>query len=336
VWLEPKSIRRFRADLLRWFRKEQRDLPWRATSDPYRILVSEIMLQQTRVTVVKERYRDFLRRFPSAARLAKANEQSVLAAWSGLGYYRRARNLHAAAKSIVKSGCFPHTAEQLEQLPGIGRYTAAAVASIAFGEAVALVDGNVKRVLRRVAGRELSDQECWEAAQLLLARKAAGDFNQAMMELGAIICLPGEPLCSQCPVVGDCSARGPGSSINRKSRLKATVGYELAHRDGRVFLRQRQKSASLMPGMWELPAHNTNGTPILTVRHSITTTDYTVRVFPGRAKGRDGRWVDLRAVENFPLTGLTRKILMKTGLLESSMQGQQPGSEKNRKHLPDE
>jgi len=320
VWLEPTSIRRFRADLLRWFLKEQRDLPWRATKDPYRILVSEIMLQQTRVAVVKDRYRDFLRRFPSTAALARANEQAVLAAWSGLGYYRRARNLHAAARSIVKSGSFPRSAEKLEQLPGVGRYTAAAVASIAFSEAVALVDGNVKRVLRRVAGRELSDQECWKSAEQLLAKKSPGDFNQAMMELGAIVCLPGEPLCSRCPVAGECSSQGAGSRSKPKSRLKAAVSYGLAHRSGQIFLRQRQKSATLMPGMWELPAHNGKGLPILTVRHSITTTDYTVQVFSGRANARAGRWVDLRTLENFPLTGLTRKILMKTGLLQSSLQ----------------
>jgi A/G-specific adenine glycosylase len=324
VWLEQTSIRRFRADLLRWFRKEQRDLPWRATKDPYRILVSEIMLQQTRVAVVKDRYRDFLHRFPSAAKLAKANEQAVLAAWSGLGYYRRARNLHAAVRKIMNSGSFPRTTEKLEQLPGVGRYTAAAVASIAFGEAVALVDGNVKRVLRRVAGRELSDHECWQSAQMLLAEKAPGDFNQAMMELGAIVCLPGEPLCSQCPIADECRSQGAGSRNKPKLRLKATASYGLAYRSGRIFLRQRRKSATLMPGMWELPAHNGEGTAILTVRHSITTTDYTVRVFSCRANTRAGRWVDLRTLEKFPLTGLTRKILMKTGLLES-MQFQNRG-----------
>ncbi len=185
---------------------------------------------------------------------------------------------------------------------------------------MALVDGNVKRVLRRVAGQQLSDQECWASAQRLLAENAPGDFNQAMMELGAIVCLPGEPLCSRCPVAGECSSQGAGSRSKPKSRLKAAVSYGLAHRSGQIFLRQRQKSATLMPGMWELPAHNGEGVPILTVRHSITTTDYTVQVFSGRANARAGRWVDLRTLENFPLTGLTRKILMKTGLLQSSLQ----------------
>ena len=279
------------------------------------------MLQQTRVAVVKDRYSYFLSRFPSAARLAKAREQTVLAAWSGLGYYRRARNLHAAARNIVKSGSFPRSAEKLQQLPGIGRYTAAAVASIAFGEPVALVDGNVKRVLRRVAGREMSDHEYWNSAEELLAKRASGDFNQAMMELGAIICLPGEPLCSQCPVVRDCSSQGAGSRREPKSRLKAKLSYALARRNGSVFLQQRHESATLMPGMWELPAHQGRGTPILTVRHSITTTDYTVQVFPGRENGREGRWVPLRTVQSLPLSGLTRKILMKTGLLGSVPQG---------------
>ena len=291
------------------------------------------MLQQTRVAVVKDRYLDFLRRFPSAAKLAKAKEQAVLAAWSGLGYYRRARNLHAAARRIVARGSFPRSAEELGQLPGVGRYTAAAVASIAFGEPVALVDGNVKRVLQRIAGRELSDDECWNAAKQLLAKKSPGDFNQAMMELGAVICLPGEPLCSQCPIAMDCSSQGAGSKPKPKTRLKAKVSYRLAHRDGCVFLQQRHKSAALMPGMWELPAHEGRGTPMLTVRHSITTTDYMVQVFPSKKKGREGRWVDLRNVERLPLTGLTRKILMKLGLLKPFSIGLEPSVGKNRRHL---
>src|SRR6476659_7375133 len=141
------DARLFRRLLLRWFQKNQRKLPWRVESDPYRILVSEIMLQQTRVAVVEDRYRKFIAQFPTAERLARAREQTVLAAWSGLGYYRRARNLHAAAKEITKAGEFPRTAEALGELPGIGRYTANAVASIAFSEAVPVVDGNVKRVL---------------------------------------------------------------------------------------------------------------------------------------------------------------------------------------------
>src|SRR5947209_776201 len=140
--------RRFRSNLLRWYEREQRTLPWRGETDPYRILVSEIMLQQTRVAVVEERYKKFLQQYPTVRALAGAKEESVLAAWSGLGYYRRARNLHAAAKQISATGSFPRTVAELMRLPGIGRYTASAVASIAFGEPVAVVDGNVKRVLQ--------------------------------------------------------------------------------------------------------------------------------------------------------------------------------------------
>src|SRR5712671_1694640 len=144
----------FRRLLLAWYQESQRKLPWRGATDPYHILVSEIMLQQTRVAVVEERYRKFIGRFPSTERLARAKEATVLAAWSGLGYYRRARALHGAAKDVVRRGKFPRTAAELMELPGVGRYTAAAVASIAFGEPVAVVDGNVKRVLERVVTRK--------------------------------------------------------------------------------------------------------------------------------------------------------------------------------------
>src|SRR6516162_6741338 len=155
----------FRRRLLGWFQQYQRKLPWRGESDPYRILVSEIMLQQTRVAVVEDRYRKFIAQFPTAQKLARAKEQTVLAAWSGLGYYRRAHNLHAAAKKIAQAGAFPRTAEALLELPGIGRYTANAVASIAFGEPVSVVDGNVKRVLERFSGRTLNEAQYWHDAE---------------------------------------------------------------------------------------------------------------------------------------------------------------------------
>ena len=311
------TVVQFRANLLRWFRKEQRALPWRETRDPYRILVSEIMLQQTRVAVVEDRYKKFLQQFPTAKKLARAREQTVLAAWSGLGYYRRARNLRAAAKMVVSNGGFPSSSAALQKLPGVGRYTAAAVASIAFNEPVAVVDGNVKRVLRRITGRNLSDEACWRAAEQRLARNHPGDFNQAMMELGALVCLPGTPLCGQCPVARQCISRGAMAKTKPKARLKATVRHVLSQRNGSVYLQQRKKSASLMPGMWELPVlkPNKNGVPLLTVRHAITTTDYTVAVFKGSASVRGGRWVSLRSVEKLPLTGLTRKILRKLELL---------------------
>jgi A/G-specific adenine glycosylase len=315
---DPKQEKQLRKLLLRWYDREQRRLPWRGEKDPYRILVSEIMLQQTRVAVVEERYKLFIRQFPTAGRLARAREQTVLAAWSGLGYYRRARALHAAAKEIADNGGFPRTAEALRDLPGVGRYTAAAVASIAFGEASPVVDGNVKRVLGRVLGRELTEQDCWKAAGDLLDCRRPGDFNQAMMELGAMVCLPGKPLCERCPVAPLCAVRGAGAERKRASRRKAVVHYALALREGKVLLRQRPRTSPLMPGMWELPECRARSTkPLLRLRHSITTTDYSVLIFAGRGRGKVGRWISLSTVERMPLTGLARKVLRKAGMLSA-------------------
>src|SRR5215831_3276911 len=166
--------------LLNWYDGNRRRLPWREDRDPYRVWVSEIMLQQTRVAAVLEHYRRFLERFPTVHDLARARETSVLATWSGLGYYRRARMMHAAAKKIVREhqGQFPRTAEALRALPGIGRYTACAIASIAFGEALAVVDGNVERVITRFLGRALSAEAIWNFAQGLIDESRPGDFNQ--------------------------------------------------------------------------------------------------------------------------------------------------------------
>jgi A/G-specific adenine glycosylase len=301
---------RFRRLLLGWFQRHHRKLPWRGERDPYRILVSEIMLQQTRVAVVEERYQKFVARFPSAGTLARAQQQTVLAAWSGLGYYRRARNLHAAAKEIARAVKFPRTAEALRELPGVGRYTANAVASIAFGEAVPVVDGNVKRVLERVTGRALSEEQRWKAAEALLDRDFPGDFNQALMELGAMVCLPGKPLCKACPVIELCASRGAAAQVERQIRKKSVLHYALVCRNGRVLLQQRGKESSLMPGMWELPELESGdgyAAPLLKLRHSITTTDYTV--FVHVSERGTGRWTPLRAAERLALTGLTRKIL---------------------------
>jgi A/G-specific adenine glycosylase len=308
---------KFRRRLLRWFQKHQRKLPWRSESDSYRILVSEIMLQQTRVAVVEDRYKKFIAQFPTVEQLARAREQTVLAAWSGLGYYRRARNLHAAAKEIAKAGAFPQTAEALRKLPGIGRYTANAVASIAFGEPVAVVDGNVKRVLDRVTGRALSEEQYWQAATALLAPESPGDFNQGMMELGAVVCAPGKPVCTACPVIELCASRGAGAQRERATRKKAILKYSLCRKNGSVLLQQRDQSHSLMPGMWELPIFHEKTSagkpsamqPLMKLKHSITTTDYSVLVFAGN--GRKGQWVPLVNTGRFALTGLTRKILQK-------------------------
>ncbi len=306
----------FRQRLLAWYDAHARDLPWRKSHDPYRIWISEIMLQQTRVAAVIEHYHEFLRRFPTVQKLSAAREASVLAAWSGLGYYRRARMMHAAAKMITRErkGKFPQTAAEWRDLPGIGRYTSAAIASIAFGEAIAVVDGNVERVLQRILGSVLCDGEVWEKAENLLHHDRPGDFNQAMMELGATVCTPRAPACLTCPVVDLCATRGELAISSKAARQKKReIHYALDHRDGKVFLVQRPRDASLMAGMWELPEIEPpgNGTkPFCTVQHSITVTDYTVRVWRKELSvGLAGQRVAFDRLGRIALTGLARKIL---------------------------
>ena len=321
---DPEPL--FRRNLLAWYDLHRRELPWRASRDPYRVWLSEIMLQQTRVAAVIDHYREFLRRFSTIEKLAAAREASVLAAWSGLGYYRRARMMHAAAKVIVREhgGKFPATEEALRELPGIGRYTAAAIASIAFNEPVAVVDGNVERVLQRVAGERLAGEELWIEANRLLDAKRPGDFNQAMMELGATVCAPRAPACLACPVVDLCATRGElAPSAKVAPQKKREIHYALNCRNGdvrecEVFLVRRAKDASLMPGMWELPElASTNGdVPALTLRHSITVTDYTVRVWRGvAAPTESGKWIAIERLGKIALTGLARKILRKAEML---------------------
>jgi len=325
--LSKSQQRRFRRSLLAWYDSHARDLPWRANRDPYRVWLSEIMLQQTRVAAVIEHYHEFLRRFPTVKKLAAAREASVLAAWSGLGYYRRARMLHAAAKLIVRQhgGEFPSREKQLRSLPGIGRYTAAAIASIAFGEPVAVVDGNVERVLQRVLGKRLVGEGLWMAAGNLMDQKHPGGFNQAMMELGAVVCTPRSPACLTCPVVEICATRGELPATTKPApQKKREIHYALDRRNGdgrngEVFLVQRSPDASLMPGMWELPeSAGMNGTeiPSFTLRHSITVTDYTVRVWQNAPASRArGRWIPVARLPRVALTGLARKILREAAIL---------------------
>lgn len=312
----------FRKNLLRWYDAHRRELPWRTTRDPYRIWISEIMLQQTRVNAVLEHYRQFLIQFPTVDVLAAAPLETVLAAWSGLGYYRRARMLHEASKKIVKEhgAEFPSSAAGLQELPGVGRYTAAAIASIAFDEPVAVVDGNVERVVSRVLGRAVLQEDTWQTAQSWLPRQRPGDFNQAMMELGATVCTPRAPQCLICPVTSLCATRGEGIAAKKGIRQqKRKVCYGLSLRAGGVWLVQRPATSSLMPGMWELPeinADQNDSKSICTVRHSITTTDYNVRVVDlaiGRMK--KGKRVSQAQLNAIPLTGLARKILKKLNVL---------------------
>jgi A/G-specific adenine glycosylase len=341
ISLTSAEQRMVRAALLRWFAAHRRPLPWRQGRDPYRIWISEIMLQQTRAGAVLERYAEFLRRFPDMNSLAAAGAHDVLAAWSGLGYYRRARALHRAARIVVRDhgGNLPGNAEALQSLPGIGRYTARAIASIAFDEPCAVVDGNVERVLRRLLGwRRQPLSRIWNAAQQLLSRRSPGNFNQAMMELGALVCLPVSPRCEACPVRRLCATRGPLLRPARPPRKTAEIAYGLAARDGRVYLVRRGRRESLMPGMWELPqlfigdgAGNRAGNdaahlpgfgrcgslnPDFTLRHSITVTDHTVHVCRVPAAGlRGGRWCPLQDAPALPLTGLARRILRRASLI---------------------
>jgi A/G-specific adenine glycosylase len=308
----------FRKNLLNWYDVNRRDLPWRETNDPYRIWISEIMLQQTRVVAVLDHYRRFLARFPDVQTLAKAREQSVLAAWSGLGYYRRARNLHAAAKVVAFElrGEFPGTAEGLRELPGIGRYTSAAIASIAFDEPNAVVDGNVERVLARVTGNaQLPMSETWDLAESLLSSERPGDFNQAMMELGATVCVPGEPKCLSCPIMSLCETRGSLPSSKKEVRASRQIALALPRNNGAVCLVQRPKSASLMPGMWELPECESRAGEATRFKHSILNTDYEVFVHPVCDAVKNGRWIENSRLPRMALTGLTRKVLRHFALL---------------------
>jgi A/G-specific adenine glycosylase len=329
-------IRKFQQSLLTWFDSHARDLPWRQNSDPYRIWVSEIMLQQTRVTAVLDYYARFLTLFPSVTALAQAKEPEVLAAWSGLGYYRRARMMHQAARVVVHEhhGIFPSSAEELRKLPGIGEYTSSAIASIAFGEPVAVVDGNVERVLQRVFPEGESRHAKWfrDRAANLLDTQRPGDFNQAMMELGATVCLPQRPLCLHCPVRPFCKTRGEHQAPPPKKMRNRQIAYALLRRDRpgvtQVLLHQRPQSASLMPGMWELPEiemqEDDHDRVELTLRHSITVTNYRVHVLRLTEHEATLRWPTQKAPQQWtksselstlPLTGLTRKVLRRLQII---------------------
>jgi len=360
----------FRRRLLAWYRGNARSLPWRETSDPYKIWVAEVMLQQTRVAAVIEHYNEFLRRFPTLVSLALATELEVLVAWSGLGYYSRARLLHRAAQFIVteRRGSLPASAAELRTLPGIGEYTAAAIASIAFGESVAVVDGNVERVVLRLTGRASENTAAGRGfvraqAQALLPHarvqssrrdsqssgggggtasshsdNPAGEHNQAMMELGATVCLPRAPRCSECPVRELCRTRGEHPTIARAPQRSLPVACLLDMRKRgpatEVLLERRPADASVMPAMVELPSLPLEAVeglePAMRIRHAITNTNYYVQVFSPRrgataqalrsaipADTRELQWTRTTQLAGLPLTGLTRKILQRLKVMEN-------------------
>jgi len=252
--------------LIGWYAAHQRDLPWRRTSDPYAVWVSEIMLQQTRVAAVIPYYQRWLERFPDVAALARADLDEVLKLWEGLGYYSRARNLHKAARQVMREhvGRLPETVDALGTLPGVGRYTAGAIASIAFGLDEPVLDGNVVRVLSRVFRIEGDPrqpavrEELWSLARGLIPPGQAGELNQAMMDLGATICLPRKPLCVGCPLHELCAAREAGlqHDLPRKAPRQTTPHHTIAaavvRKRGRVLI-DRRPQAGLLGGLWEFP-----------------------------------------------------------------------------------
>ncbi len=268
----PVWLHRFRAALTRWYARHARELPWRQTHDPYRVWISEIMLQQTTVAAVIPYYERFLAKFPTVERLAAAAGQDVLKLWEGLGYYSRARNLHAAARLIVSEheGDFPTEVEGLQSLPGIGRYTAGAIASFAFDRRAPIVEANTLRLYARLLGyrgdpRSAAGQALlWEFAERVLPTRSPGQFNQALMELGATICTPADPACASCPVRMCCRALAMGAQAEipqPKARPDVTHVVEacVAVQKGGRFLLRRRRDDERWAGLWDFPRVDLNG-----------------------------------------------------------------------------
>lgn len=322
--------------LLRWYRKNKRDLPWRRTKDPYRIWVSEVMLQQTTVEAVIPYYERFLKRFPNVGTLARSAEEEVLSLWSGLGYYSRARNLHRAVKGLA-CGLFPKSAAEWQKLPGIGRYTAGAIASIVFGERAPVLDGNVIRVLSRLFRISADPKSSrgqkifWRKAGEILPAASCGDFNQALMELGATVCLPESPLCRRCPIRHFCMARKKGEMESfPRGRKKAiyrdvTLSAAVVKKGARVLM-VRRPGNGLLGGMWEIPMGEgdigqlTSRWPVEpvrsfpAVRHTLLNRRLRIQPFLCRLKDRVSpsiphRWILPSEISRLPSSSMNRKIL---------------------------
>jgi A/G-specific adenine glycosylase len=314
---DVKQKAKFRRQLLAWFVRNRRDLPWRLDPKPYHVWISEIMLQQTRVSAVIPYYRKFLEHFPDIPSLAAASEEEVLAQWAGLGYYSRARNLLRAARIVLSryQGVFPERIEEIGQLPGIGRYTAGAICSIAFNRPEPIVDGNVRRVLGRISGfrKPRPDSFFWSMASELVAPHRASEFNQALMEIGALICTPSDPKCNECPIFGLCRARGAkgmGKQGKKPGEIVEIVVLVVS-RNGKTMI-CREIPVSFIPGSWFFPtgivqngrsaeevaarlAGSRNGLVHAgRIRHAITSRRIVAQIFLTRGYVRiaGSRWVD--------------------------------------------
>jgi A/G-specific adenine glycosylase len=331
-----KKTATFRRLLLAWYVRNRRDLPWRLDPTPYRVWISEIMLQQTRVGAAVPYYLRFLERFPDVRSLAAAREAEVLALWAGLGYYSRARNLLRAARIIVSEyqGAFPDGLQEIRDLPGVGRYTAGAIYSIAFNCPEPVVDGNVRRVLGRLyrIDQPAPDSIFWETATALISPRRASDFNQAMMELGALICTPSDPECGACPVNELCYSRGMKNP--ERAGKKAGVTIELvilvASRKGRTLV-CRNCPVSFIPGSWFLPiglVQKGESTEKVAgrlagvrgglvhagrIRHAITSRRIVADVYALKRGIRivGGRWVEANRIGDYLISSLFVKACQK-------------------------
>ncbi|HEX6176733.1 MAG TPA: A/G-specific adenine glycosylase [Thermoanaerobaculia bacterium] len=335
----PLPARRIATAVESWFETHQRFLPWRATYDPYLVWVSEVMLQQTRMEVVLRHYGSFIERFPSLTALASAAERDVLAAWSGLGYYRRARMLHAAARDVADrfAGAIPRDVKTLTSIRGIGRYTAGAISSIAFEERAAIVDGNVARIVARIAGIAEPTgsprlmRAAWSVAEELVKRCAKPRvFNQGLMEIGALVCTPRNPKCDACPIRKQCGAYASGRPSafpvpkEKKSTTRMVVSLYLID-DGKGRILMRRESGALMTAMFHLPHGTTSlltGQPLRvrdenlvgTFRHTITTRNVEFHVHRATlqlrvAEGDEYAWIDPDDLKNVPHPSYVTKAL---------------------------
>ncbi len=327
----PSAIRHpssLRLSLVAWFRREARDLPWRRTRDPYAILVSEIMLQQTQVGTVIPFYACWLARFPDFAALAAAEECDVLGVWQGLGYYSRARNLHRAAKTVVAAhgGKMPRDPALIRALPGIGRYTAGAVASFAFDLPEPLVDANVARVLARLLDLHTpidctaGHSALWATATALVPEKGARIFNSALMELGALICTPRTPRCDKCPIQKHCASFANGTATLLPKKMPRRKQAELAEHCAWTVSRRRilleQQTGPRWRGLWKLPALPAapDGAPLLTLKYPFTHHRVTLSVFaqPASSPLREHlAWHPVTALAELPLTAPHRRAIEK-------------------------